>query len=68
MHRINAMVSKVGDVDSLADHVCQILDSSELADAIASHGFDYAQEHTLQSAKASFENTIKSIYELQHHS
>jgi glycosyltransferase involved in cell wall biosynthesis len=66
MHRINAMVSKVGDIDSLADDVCHVLGSSELAGAIASHGYDYAQDHTLQSAKASFENTIKSIYERQH--
>jgi len=67
IHRINAMVSKVGDIDSLADHVCKILESSELAGAIAAHGYDYAQDHTLQYAKASFENTIKSFCELKQH-
>ena len=66
-HRINAMVSKVGDIDSLADHVCHVLGSSELAVAIAARGYDYAQNHTLQAAKASFENTINSICKLQHH-
>jgi len=58
----NAMVSKVGDVDSLAAHVLQVIQSPRLAETIVAHGYAYAQQHTLEMAKVSFEDTVKSIH------
>jgi len=62
IHGENAMVSKIGDIDSMVAHVSQVMRSPEVATSIAAHGYTYAQQHTLAAAKAAFENTLASIH------
>lgn len=61
IHGVNAMVSKIGDIDSLADHVCRLLEFPSLAHTITANGYTYAQAHTLEHAKGTFENVLKNL-------
>jgi len=62
VHEVNAMVSNIGDIDSLADHVRRLLVSSEPAQTIIANGYAYARGHTLDRAKGAFESALKETF------
>ena len=61
IHGKNAMVSRVGDIDSMAINVRRLLESSDTAQAIIANGFTCAQKYSLEHALAAFEKTLTSL-------
>jgi glycosyltransferase involved in cell wall biosynthesis len=62
VHEVNAMVSDIGDVDSLTDHVRRLLESSAPVQTITANGYAFAREHTLERAKWAFESALKDVF------
>lgn len=54
----NALVSKVGDVSSLAEQCCTLLNSDILAQSLVSKGYEYAMTHSLADSLTKFERSI----------
>ncbi len=60
MHEVNAMVSKVEDVNSLSDQIARLLVFQDAADNIIENAYTYALTHRLDIARVQFENALRS--------
>ena len=57
----NAMVSDIGDVDSLAEQVCQIVDEKNMTKTIVDTAMSFALQNSLINSCVNFENRLVKI-------
>jgi len=62
---VNALVSKIGDSDSLANHVQVLLESDELRQTIVEQAFLYATSNTIRKSQKLFEETLRHLVSQQ---
>lgn len=57
-HEINAMLSPVGDVESLANNVCRVLTEPQLAERLVTAGYDLVDTFSLEHSTSHFAETL----------
>jgi len=62
---VNAFVSRVGDADSLANHVQELLEEDELKQRIVEQAFLYATSNTIGKSGILFEDTLQQLLSQQ---
>jgi glycosyltransferase involved in cell wall biosynthesis len=61
-HGNNALVSEIGDIDSLTENVSKILNNSTLVHVLTEEAYRQVSSLTLTSATATFEQLLSKVY------
>ncbi len=56
----NALVSKIGDADALAQNIIKLIEDQELRIKIASNGYKFIQDYTVDRAYMLFKEAVES--------
>jgi glycosyltransferase involved in cell wall biosynthesis len=62
VHGNNALVSKVGDIDAMANNVCRLLENPGSGQTITENGYTCALAYSLEHAKVTFESTLIKMF------